>query len=191
MAGKQIFKDQILTLYLNRVYMGKRNLRQSGLTKIFSEKLATLNMLEGAILAGLLKAPARYNPAADLERSVARAAVVLQNMVDTAIIAPEQKPQPQNADRRLRYMTSWKAANILRIGVYAEVNAYIGERENDINVYTTLDKEIQKAAESALREAIFANAKPRTLPTARSWFWIKTAPSKQWPAASIMKKKPV
>ena len=42
--------------------------------------------------------------------------------------------------------------------VYAEVNAYIGERENDINVYTTLDKEIQKAAESALREAIFANA---------------------------------
>ena len=72
--------------------------------------------------------------------------------------------------------------------VYAEVNAYIGERENDINVYTTLDKEIQKAAESALREAILPTRKPRTLPTARSWFWIKTAPSKQWPAASIMKK---
>ena len=97
------------------------------------------------------------------ERALERAAVVLQNMVNAAVIAPEQKakalkmPIGAGIHDKLeggRYFADW---------VYQEVNAYIGERENDINVYTTLDKKIQKAAESALRQAIFANAKSKNV----------------------------
>lgn len=157
-------KDQILTLYLNRVYMGSGTYGiEAASQKYFHKSSRDLNMLEGAVIAGLLKAPARYNPAADKERALERAAVVLQNMVNAAVITPEQKakalkmPIGAGIHDKLeggRYFADW---------VYQEVNAYIGERENDINVYTTLDKKIQKAAESALRQAIFANAKSKNV----------------------------
>ena len=84
-------------------------------------------------------------------------------MVNAAVITPEQKakalkmPIGAGIHDKLeggRYFADW---------VYQEVNAYIGERENDINVYTTLDKKIQKAAESALRQAVFANAKSKNV----------------------------
>jgi len=157
-------KDQILTLYLNRVYMGSGTYGiEAASQKYFQKSSRDLNMLEGAILAGLLKAPARYNPAADLERSVARAAVVLQNMVDTAIIAPEQKTAALRMPIGAQIHDKLEGGKYFADWVYAEVNAYIGERENAINVYTTLDKEIQKAAESALREAIFANAETKNV----------------------------
>ena len=157
-------KDQILTLYLNRVYMGSGTYGiEAASQKYFHKSSRDLNMLEGAVIAGLLKAPARYNPAADKERALKRAAVVLQNMVNAAVITLEQKakalkmPIGAGIHDKLeggRYFADW---------VYQEVNAYIGERENDINVYTTLDKKIQKAAESALRQAVFANAKSKSV----------------------------
>ena len=113
-------------------------------------------------------------------------------MVDTAIIAPEQKTAAlRNTDRRLRYMTSkLEGGKYFADWVYAEVNAYIGERENDINVYTTLDKEIQKAAGPPCAKRILPTRKPRTLPTARSWFWIKRRRQKQM-AGGVNEKKPV
>lgn len=170
-------KDQILTLYLNRVYMGSGTYGiEAASQKYFHKSSRDLNMLEGAVIAGLLKAPARYNPAADKERALERAAVVLQNMVNAAVITPEQKakalkmPIGAGIHDKLeggRYFADW---------VYQEVNAYIGERENDINVYTTLDKKIQKTAESALRQAVLPTRKAKTSPTARWWCWTETAP---------------
>lgn len=152
-------KNQILTLYLNRVYMGAGTYGiEAASQKFYHKSSRDINMMEAAILAGLLKAPARYNPVSSKRRAVERAAVVLQNMVNNDKITEKQKlaalKMPIGSNRYNfdggKYFADW---------VYNEVNAYIGERNTDINVYTTLDGRIQKAAEKILREAVTANRK--------------------------------
>ena len=155
-------KEQILTLYLNRVYMGSGTYGiEAAAQKYFQKSSRDLNMLEGAVIAGLLKAPARYNPAADEARARERAAVVLQNMVNTAIITSTQKEKALKMPLGAQIHDDMEGGRYFADWVYAEVNAYIGERENDINVYTTLDKHLQKAAETALRQVVFANAEDK------------------------------
>lgn len=156
---KKFTKDQILTLYLNRVYMGAGTYGiEAASQKFYHKSSRDINMMEAAILAGLLKAPARYNPVSSKKRAVERATVVLQNMVNNNKITDKQKQaalkMPIGSNKYNfgggKYFADW---------VYNEVNAYIGERDTDINVYTTLDGRIQKAAEDILKEAIDANRK--------------------------------
>ena len=157
-------KDQILTLYLNRVYMGSGTYGiEAASQKYFQKSSRDLNLLEGAVIAGLLKAPARYNPAADEKRARERAAVVLQNMVNTAIITPQEREKALKMPLGAQIHDKLEGGKYFADWVYVEVNAYIGERENDVNVYTTLDKRIQNAAESALRQAVFANAESKNV----------------------------
>lgn len=156
---KKFTKNQILTLYLNRVYMGAGTYGiEAASQKFFHKSSHDINMMEASILAGLLKAPARYNPISSKKRAVERATVVLQNMVDNRKITEKQKilalkmpigNNKYNFDGG-KYFADW---------VYNEVNAYIGERDIDINVYTTLDGKLQKAAETILQQAVAANRK--------------------------------
>lgn len=156
---KKFTKNQILTLYLNRVYMGAGTFGiEAASQKFFHKSSHDINMMEASILAGLLKAPARYNPISSKKRAVERATVVLQNMVDNRKITEKQKilalkmpigNNKYNFDGG-KYFADW---------VYNEVNAYIGERDIDINVYTTLDGKLQKAAETILQQAVAANHK--------------------------------
>lgn len=156
---KKFTKNQILTLYLNRVYMGAGTYGiEAASQKFFHKSSHDINMMEASILAGLLKAPARYNPISSKKRAVERATVVLQNMVDNRKITEKQKilalkmpigNNKYNFDGG-KYFADW---------VYNEVNAYIGERDIDINVYTTLDGKLQKAAETILQQAVSANHK--------------------------------
>ena len=72
-------KDQILTLYLNRVYFGAGVYGiEAAAEKFFGKHASELTLTEAAMLAGSVKAPARYNPLADADASLARASVVLQ-----------------------------------------------------------------------------------------------------------------
>ena len=151
-------KDQILTLYLNRVYLGAGTYGiEAASQKYFQKSSRDLNVKEAAIIAGMLKAPSRYNPIASPERAEQRAKIVLQNMVDNKTITEKQMQYaltlPIGEDKSYkvqgaRYFADW---------VYNEVNAYIGERDNDIYVYTTLDQELQENAERILRETVLAN----------------------------------
>lgn len=150
-------KEQILTLYLNRVYLGAGTYGiEAASQKYFQKSSRDMNLLEAAIVAGMLKAPSRYNPIANAERAKARAKVVLQNMVNndalterqmkyalTLAVGEDKSYKVQGAD----YFADW---------VYREVNDYVGERDNDIYVYTTLDQKIQENAEKILREAVLA-----------------------------------
>ena len=156
---KKFTKNQILTLYLNRVYMGAGTYGiEAASQKFFHKSSHDINMMEASILAGLLKAPARYNPISSKKRAVERATVVLQNMVDNRKITEKQKilalKMPIGNNKYKfdggKYFADW---------VYNEVNAYIGERDIDINVYTTLDGKLQKAAETILQQAVAANHK--------------------------------
>lgn len=152
-------KEQILTLYLNRVYLGTGTYGiEAASQKYFQKTSRDLNMKEAAIIAGMLKAPSRYNPIASMERAVNRAKVVLQNMVNNRTITEEERdtalkmrvgPEKSYKVEGAKYFADW---------VYNETNDYIGERENDVYVYTTLDQELQQKAEKALQRNIAANA---------------------------------
>ena len=151
-------KDQILALYMNRVYLGNGTYGiESAANKYFQKSSDDLNLREAAILAGMLKAPSKYNPIASKKQADKRSKVVLQNMVNAGLITQEEMKQaltmrlgPEISDKVNggKYFASW---------IYNDVNAILGEREEDVYVHTTLDQDIQEAAEKILAEAIAAN----------------------------------
>lgn len=151
----KLTKEQILSLYLNRVYLGSGTYGiEAASQKYFQKSSRDMNMLEAAIIAGMLKAPSRYNPIADVNRAKERAAVVLDNMVKNDKISDSQRenalkmrigPEKNYKVGGGRHFADW---------VYADVNDYIGEREDDIYVATTLDQDLQQAAEKILSDSL-------------------------------------
>jgi len=144
-------KEQILTLYLNRVYFGGGAYGVEGASERFFKKPAReLSLSEAAMLAGLLKAPSHYSPTNNLARARARAAIVLDNMLRTGFItqADEQYAlahpaslEGYSASGSINYFVDW-VADVLP--------AYTGEQNTDLVVRTTIDPSMQKAAEDVV-----------------------------------------
>ena len=138
-------KEQILTLYLNRVYLGSGTYGiEAASQKYFQKSSRDLNMLEAAVIAGMLKAPSRYNPIASKERALDRAAVVLKVMQENKFINEAMRrkilkmPLGREKNGRVQdagYFADW---------TYNEINDLLGERDNDIYALTTLDQELQE-----------------------------------------------
>lgn len=151
-------KEQILTLYLNRVYLGSGTYGiEAASNKYFQKTSREINLKEAAIIAGMLKAPSRYNPISSPKRANDRAKVVLSLMVETNQISQEQMKKALAMEVGVEVSDKVKGARHFADWTYSEVNAYIGERDVDIYVSTTLDQEIQQRAEKVLNEAIKAN----------------------------------
>ncbi len=147
-------KDQILTLYLNRVYFGAGVYGIGAAARHFFGKTADkLTLPEAAILAGSVKAPARYNPLADADAAVARSAVVLKAMEDTGFITQAQRQDAVSTRPRIvrestqgsGYFTDW---------VISQIPSYVGDVDQPIIVETTFDVDLQKQAEAALRNGL-------------------------------------
>lgn len=151
-------KEQILTLYLNRVYLGSGTYGiEAASQKYFQKSSRDLNLKEAAVIAGMLKAPSRYNPIASEKRAVERAKVVLQNMVKNDAITPMQMENALKMRLGPKKKYNVKDAMHFADWVYNDVNSYIGERNSDIYVLTTLSQDIQQAAAKILAETIKAN----------------------------------
>ena len=160
---KKLSKNQIMALYLNRVYFGSGNYgAQAAANWYFNKSVYDLNLREAAILAGMLKAPSRYNPLYNRQAASERADVVLQNMYKNKFITEAQyekaKKMPINDGQRYRVSGGKHFAQY----VYDEVNEYIGERSADIVVMTTLDQKLQENAEKILRYKVL-NAKDKNV----------------------------
>ena len=144
-------KEQLFTIYLNRVYLGAGAYGFPAAAKrYFDRPLANLNMHEAAMLAGLLKAPSRYAPNNDPDAAETRAKQVIANMVDAgylsdadarAVAAQPLRFAPPPAGSGARYFADW-------IGEF--VPGYVGEPGRDIIIRSTLDARLQRAAEAAL-----------------------------------------
>ena len=80
-------KQQILSIYLNRVYLGSGTYGvQAASEKYFNKKVEELNLYECALIASLLKAPSRYNPISNQNLSRTRTSKVLENMAKNRLI---------------------------------------------------------------------------------------------------------
>jgi len=151
-------KEQILTLYLNRVYLGAGTYGiEAASQKYFQKTSRDINIKEAAVIAGMLKAPSRYNPIASTERAVERARVVLKIMLEHGLLSQSDYQKVLNMPLGKEKNTKVHDGAYFADWIYAQVNDYIGERDNDIYVLTTLDQNLQERASKILEETIAYN----------------------------------
>ncbi|WP_235399044.1 transglycosylase domain-containing protein [Sphingomonas sp. SRS2] len=149
---RKFSKQQILELYLNRVYFGGGAYGiDAASRKFFDHSASTLNLAESAIVAGLVKAPSHYSPTADRQAAIDRAKVVLEVMQDAGAITPSQADAvdldkvdlaPERDQNAVRYFTDW---------ALAQLDEVVDEQVEPIDVWTTIDPAMQKAADAAIR----------------------------------------
>lgn len=151
----RLTKDEILTLYLNRVYLGAGAYGvEAAAQRYFGKPARDLDLAESALLAGLLKAPSRLAPTADLEAAHERAGVVLAAMVDAGRITAEQAAL---ADRTPAVPVAYAEAG--DVGWFLDwVTRRLPEgwQEGGRNlvIETTLDRDLQRAASEAVRAVL-------------------------------------
>lgn len=144
-------KSEILDLYVNRVYFGNGTwgLRAAG-ESYFGKAPEDLTLSESALLAGLLKAPSRYNPLAHPERAAKRTARVLEGMAQHGVINREQHYDALIAPMEIKRRISEDSTNYFVDWIWETVDKAIGGLHADIVVQTTLDRDTQIAAHDAL-----------------------------------------
>jgi len=145
-------KDELLTIYLNRVYLGAGAFGVDAAARLyFGVPAGRLSLAQAAVLAGLPKAPSRLNPRVNPSAAVARAVEVLEAMADTGAITPAQA---MRAAEEIRF----PPAPSRDAGWFADwVRESLGDRAPtaDLVLRTTLDARLQAAVEARL-EALLA-----------------------------------
>ena len=147
-------KDQILTVYLNRVYLGAGTYGvEAAARRYFGRRARDLDLYQSAMLAGLLKAPSRYNPAASPERAARRTAQVLTNMVAAGYLT-EADVQAARRGHKIVVTAHRRATRHFVDWVLEQVPAFVSPGDRDLVVVTTLDSRLQRAAEAAVLNAL-------------------------------------
>ncbi|HEY4275401.1 MAG TPA: transglycosylase domain-containing protein, partial [Rhizomicrobium sp.] len=148
-------KDQILTLYLNRVYFGAGVFGiEAAAEKFFGKHADTLSLTEAAMLAGSVKAPARYNPIADADASLARAGVVLKAMEEVGVINAATRAQAQATRPRTVSGTGTPESGYFVDWVVSQLNGILGEGSDAVVVSTSFDLDMQNMAERAVAQGL-------------------------------------
>ncbi|MEQ1708919.1 MAG: PBP1A family penicillin-binding protein [Terricaulis sp.] len=153
---RRLSKDEILELYLNRVYLGDQAYGVDAAARRFFGKTAQeLTLAEAAMLAGLPKAPSRSAPTESLERATARQHVVLEAMVEAGFITAEQRDAARAETIRVV-----ARPNVERSMGYAfdlaveQARAAVGQETPDLVVQLTIDRQVQEAAASSIRRRL-------------------------------------
>ncbi len=152
-------KQQILELYINQIYLGQRAYGFASAAQIYYGKpLDKLTIAEHAMLAGLPKAPSRFNPVSNPARAKLRQQYVLRRMRELGMITPEELAV---ADKEAPPVKQAMNEYGVRADYFAEmVRAQMFERYGEeiytrgLKVYTTLNVEQQRAAYQALRKGV-------------------------------------
>jgi penicillin-binding protein 1A len=145
-------KAQILELYLNKVYFGGGAYGiDSASRKFFSHSARTLSLPEAAIIAGLVKAPSRYSPTADIDAAVGRANVVIAQMAKYGAISPGEAKKVKVSSVKLRKEAGQNSVRYFTDWVLPQLDLLLPDTNEPLQVWTTLDVGMQKAATSAIQ----------------------------------------
>ncbi|MEP6783435.1 MAG: transglycosylase domain-containing protein, partial [Acidobacteriota bacterium] len=153
-------KQEILELYLNKVYFGDGLYGIEAASRgYFGKKASELNLGEAALLAGLLKAPSTYAPTVSPEKAEARQNVVLKAMLESKAINKEQYEQALHT--QIELYDGLRSEEPYGRYFKEEVRRQLVERfgaerveEGGFKVYTTIDPAMQRAADAAVGESI-------------------------------------
>ncbi|PLA74506.1 peptidase [Hydrogenovibrio sp. SC-1] len=155
----QISKQQILALYLNKIFLGYRSYGVAAAARTYYNKdLANLSLDEFAMIAGLPKAPSRYNPIYNPKRAQIRRNYVLRRMYDNGYISLTE----MQAAQAVPVHAKLSSANIdIEAGYVAEMaRRFALDRfgkealKNGLTVMTTIDSQLQAVANSAIRDGL-------------------------------------
>ena len=150
----KLTKNQILTIYLNRVYFGAGTYGiEAAAQKYYGVKARQLSLYQAAVLAGVLKAPSRYNPLTHPKLSNQRAQQVLINMVKAGFVSAKEALNAAETgakvgidrDKSIFYFTDWIAD---------EAEAYLGKVNRDIVVKTTLVPQMQTILDREIQNSL-------------------------------------
>jgi penicillin-binding protein 1A len=159
-------KQEILTLYLNRVYLGAGSYGvEAASRRYFGKSIRNVTLSEAALLAGLLKAPSRYAPTNDLPRARRRAATVIDNMVEAGFLKKQQAKVAKRTPAQLAktaissnggngYFVDW---------IETQIPLFVGRVDAGIIVETTLNPVAQNFANSALVRTLKRHGKSRAV----------------------------
>jgi len=156
---QMLTKDEILELYLNKIYLGYRAYGVGAAAHVyFGKDVSQLTLSEMATIAGLPKAPSTFNPLYSHDRSVARRNVVLSRMLDERYITQAQYDQARNEPLVANYHApeiSFSAPYLSEL-VRQEMIKRYGENAytDGYKVYTTITKRLQQGAQEAVRNNI-------------------------------------
>lgn len=157
-------KEQILEMYLNRVYFGSGAYgAEAASRRYFNKSVRDINLKEAATLAGLLKAPSRLSPARNPELASQRAKLVLAAMRDTGAIKESELERalthkPVESDAFWTGSEHYVADRIMN-----DVKKLLGHIEEDIIVDSTLDLTLQAHAEAVIRKKIIRNRESKNV----------------------------
>lgn len=157
----ELTKEEILELYLNKIYMGNRAYGVGAAAMVYYGKTVDqLTLPQIAMIAGLPKAPSRYNPLADPERSLQRRDYVLGRMAKLGFITEQEEMAARAIPITASLHTAQTEADAPYIAemVRAEMFDRYGNDAytTGFNVYTTIDSELQSVANRALRNNLQA-----------------------------------
>jgi len=170
---REYSKDEILELYLNKVYFGDGLYGvEAASLGYFGKHASDVNVQEAALLAGLIQSPSSYAPTVNLDRAIARRNVVLQAMASNGVLTAEQLEQARHAPVHLTNAIEMKET----FGLYFKeqvrkelVERFGGTRvaQGGLRVYTTMDRELQLTAEKLVEAGIEAIEHRRGYPHPR------------------------
>lgn len=145
-------KDQILEIYLNKVYFGGGSYGIDAASRRFFGHSATeMSLSEAAVVAGLVKAPSRYAPTADPKAALGRAGVVLDVMVDAGFLTAAEAANTKPADVKMAQESGQNSARYFTDWVLPQLDLVIDEGTAALDVWTTLDLNLQRAATAAVQ----------------------------------------
>ena len=152
-------KDEILELYLNKIYLGYRAYGVGAAAQVYFGKNADqLSLSEMAVIAGLPKAPSTFNPLYSMDRATSRRNVVLSRMVSEGYITQAQYDEARSETIDADYHAPEIAfsAPYLSEMVRQEMMTRYGEKayEDGYRVYTTITRKVQQSAQDAVRNNV-------------------------------------
>ncbi|TVM17122.1 penicillin-binding protein [Oceanidesulfovibrio indonesiensis] len=175
-------KDDIITIYLNHIYLGARSYGvEAAARSYFGKHVDELSLAEAAVLAGLPQAPSRYDPYRNPQSAKARQEYVLGQMLTADWITREEYDEAINAPLEYTSMPdpSWKTGayyleevrrwlvnymsreNMGSMGITLDRYGEDAVYESGLHVYTAVDLDHQRAAEQAVRDGLIASTKRR------------------------------
>ncbi|MDE2463643.1 MAG: PBP1A family penicillin-binding protein [Alphaproteobacteria bacterium] len=148
-------KNQILTLYLNRVYFGAGAYGiEAAAERFFGKPAAKLSLTEAAMLAGSVRAPAYYNALNNADASMARAKVVLAAMVDCGFITAAQAKQAGASPPRIVRNAATPDSGYFTDWIMSEIPHFVPDVHEPIIVRTTFNLGLEADAEQAVDEIL-------------------------------------
>jgi penicillin-binding protein 1A len=153
---RELTKDQILEHYLNVIYLGSGvNGVEAASLDLFGKNVNQLTLSEGAMLAALPKAPSAYTPRRNAALAVQRRNIVLGLMADQGYISDAQAQSAERAPLRIAE-NEWRPSVANEPSAIDAVRALVDSvlpdvlKEGDVNVYTTIDFNLQRAADRTI-----------------------------------------